>query len=390
MGIELGRDRVVYVHLTLVPYIPTSSEIKTKPTQHSVKELRSIGIQPDILVCRSERPLPSEERKKIALFTNVPEKAVISAYDADDLYKIPKMMHEQDLDEIVATQLGLDLPQADLSEWDIVVEAKKNPTAEADVAMVGKYMDLKDSYISLVEALQHGGIHTRTKVNIHFIDSTDLEKEGLAALENMDGIVVPGGFGDRGIEGKIEAVRFARENGIPYLGICLGMQVAVIEAARNLAGLEGAMSTEFDKDTPYPVVGLITEWQDAAGSTEERSEDSEMGGTMRLGAQAVTLADGSLAARSYGKTDIVERHRHRYEVNNNYREQLSEAGLSFSGLSVDDLVEMVELPGHPFFLASQFHPEFTSNPRDGHPLFKSYIAAVREHSLGELPEVAQG
>ncbi len=390
MGIELGRDRVVYVHLTLVPYIPTSSEIKTKPTQHSVKELRSIGIQPDILVCRSEKPLPSDERKKIALFTNVPEKAVISAYDADDLYKIPKMMHEQGLDEIVARQLGLDLPQADLSEWDIVVEAKKNPTAEVNVAMVGKYMDLKDSYISLVEALQHGGIHTRTKVNISFIDSTDLEKDGLAALENMDGIVVPGGFGDRGIEGKIEAVRFARENGIPYLGICLGMQVAVIEAARNLAGLEGAMSTEFDKDTRHPVVGLITEWQDAAGSTEERSEDSDLGGTMRLGAQAVTLVDGSLAARSYGTTDIVERHRHRYEVNNNYREQLSKAGLSFSGLSVDDLVEMVELPDHPFFLASQFHPEFTSNPRDGHPLFKSYIAAVREHSQGELPEVAQG
>jgi len=390
MGIELGRDRVVYVHLTLVPYIPTSSEIKTKPTQHSVKELRSIGIQPDILVCRSERPLPSDERKKIALFTNVPEKAVISAYDADDLYKIPKMMHDQGLDEIVARQLGLDLPQADLSEWDAVVEAKQNPTAEVNVAMVGKYMDLKDSYISLVEALQHGGIHTRTKVNISFIDSTDLEKKGLAALANMDGIVVPGGFGDRGIEGKIEAVRFARENGIPYLGICLGMQVAVIEAARNLAGLEGAMSTEFDKDTPHPVVGLITEWQDAAGSTEERSEDSDLGGTMRLGAQAVTLVDGSLAARSYGRTNIVERHRHRYEVNNNYRDRLSEAGLSFSGLSVDDLVEMVELPGHPFFLASQFHPEFTSNPRDGHPLFKSYIAAVREHSQGELPEVAQG
>jgi CTP synthase len=389
MGIELGRERVVYVHLTLVPYIPTSSEIKTKPTQHSVKELRSIGIQPDILVCRSEKPLPSEERKKIALFTNVPEKAVISAYDADDLYKIPRMMHDQGLDEIVAMQLGLDLPQADLSEWDIVVDAKKNPTAEVNVAMVGKYMDLKDSYISLVEALQHGGIHTRTKVNIHFIDSTDLKKNGLAALESMDGIVVPGGFGDRGIEGKIEAVRFAREKGIPYLGICLGMQVAVIEAARNLAGLEGAMSTEFDRDTPHPVVGLITEWQDAAGSTEERSEDSEMGGTMRLGAQAVTLVEGSLAARSYGTTDIVERHRHRYEVNNNYRDRLAEAGLIFSGLSVDDLVEMVELPGHPFFLASQFHPEFTSNPRDGHPLFKSYIAAVREHNQGEMPEVAQ-
>ncbi len=390
MGVELGHDRVVYVHLTLVPYIPTSSEIKTKPTQHSVKELRSIGIQPDILVCRSEKPLPSDERKKIALFTNVPEKAVISAYDADDLYKIPAMMHDQGLDGIVARQLGLDLPKADLSEWDTVVEAKQNPTAEVNVAMVGKYMDLKDSYISLVEALQHGGIHTRTRVKIHFIESTDIEREGTAVLENMDGIVVPGGFGDRGIEGKIQAVRLARENDIPYLGICLGMQVAVIEAARNMAGLEGAMSTEFEPETPHPVVGLITEWQDASGLTEERSEASDMGGTMRLGGQDVDLVEGSLAARSYGATRIVERHRHRYEVNNNYRDRLSAAGLVFSGLSVDDLVEMVEIEAHPFFLASQFHPEFTSNPRDGHPLFKSYIAAVREHMEGELPEAAQG
>ena len=389
MGIELGHDRVVYVHLTLVPYIPTSSEIKTKPTQHSVKELRSIGIQPDILVCRSEKPLPSEERKKIALFTNVPEKSVISAYDADDLYKIPGMMHEQGLDEIVARQLGLDLPEADLTEWDTVVEAKQNPTAEVNIAMVGKYMDLKDSYISLVEALQHGGIHTHTRVNIHYTESTDVEGDNIDRLRDMDGIVVPGGFGDRGIEGKIAAVRLARENNIPYLGICLGMQVAVIEAARNLAGLEGAMSTEFDADTPHPVVGLITEWQDAGGSTEERSEDSELGGTMRLGGQEVILAEGSLAARSYGATRIVERHRHRYEVNNNYRDQLSEAGLIFSGLSVDDLVEMVEIEDHPFFLASQFHPEFTSNPRDGHPLFKSFIAAVRKHAEGELPEAAE-
>ena len=389
MGVELGRDRVVFVHLTLVPYIPTSCEIKTKPTQHSVKELRSIGIQPDILVCRSENPLPSDERKKIALFTNVPEKAVISAYDADDLYKIPKMMHEQGLDSIVARQLGLELPEADLSEWDVVVEAKQNPTAEVDVAMVGKYMDLKDSYISLVEALQHGGIHTRTKVNLHFIESTDLEADGLAALEAMDGIVVPGGFGDRGIEGKIETVRLAREKGIPYLGICLGMQVAVIEAARNMAGLDGAMSTEFNKDTPHPVVGLITEWQDASGATEERDERSDLGGTMRLGAQQVSLVPGSLAAESYGATEIEERHRHRYEVNNNYRDRLSAAGLTFSGLSVDDLVEMVEIKDHPFFLASQFHPEFTSNPRDGHPLFKSFIAAARRHMEGELPEAIE-
>ena len=389
MGIELGHDRVVYVHLTLVPYIPTSSEIKTKPTQHSVKELRSIGIQPDILVCRSEKPLPTDERKKIALFTNVPEKSVISAYDADDLYKIPAMMHEQGLDSIVARQLGLDLPPADLGEWDAVVEAKQNPTAEVDVAMVGKYMDLKDSYISLVEALQHGGIHTRTRVNIHFLESADLENEGVECLRDMDGIVVPGGFGDRGIEGKIQAVRFARENGIPYLGICLGMQVAVIEAARNLAGLEGAMSTEFEKDTPHPVIGLITEWQDASGDVEERDEESAMGGTMRLGAQAVTLAEGSLAAKSYGATEIVERHRHRYEVNNNYRDRLTKAGLVFSGLSVDNLVEMVEIEDHPFFLASQFHPEFTSNPRDGHPLFKSFIAAVRARADVELPEAVE-
>jgi CTP synthase len=389
MGIELGHDRVVYVHLTLVPYIPTSSEIKTKPTQHSVKELRSIGIQPDILVCRSVKPLPDDERKKIALFTNVQEKAVISAWDADDLYKIPAMMHDQGLDGIVTRQLGLDLPKADLHEWDAIVDAKENPTAEVNVAMVGKYMDLKDSYISLVEALQHGGIHTRTRVKIHYIESKDIEDQGAACLSEMNGIVVPGGFGDRGIEGKIETVRYARENGIPYLGICLGMQVAVIEAARNLAGLEGAMSTEFDKKTPHPVVALITEWQDQTGDTEERSEESDMGGTMRLGAQSVALQKGTLAAESYGSTEIEERHRHRYEVNNNYRDQLSAAGLVFSGTSVDDLVEMVELPGHPFFLASQFHPEFTSNPRDGHPLFTSFIAAVRKHSAGEPPEVAE-
>jgi CTP synthase len=389
MGVEMGHDRVVYVHLTLVPYISTSAEIKTKPTQHSVKELRSIGIQPDILVCRSEKPLPSEERRKIALFTNVQEKAVISAWDANDLYEIPAMMHDQGLDEIVTRQLGLELPAADLHEWRAIVEANQNPTGEVNVAMVGKYMGLKDSYISLIEALLHGGIHNRTRVNISYIESRDIEERGVECLKGVDGIVVPGGFGDRGIEGKIEAVRYARENGVPYLGICLGMQVAVIEAARNLAGLKGAMSTEFDRKTQHPVVALITEWRDKTGGTEERSEDSDMGGTMRLGAQAVTLEEGSLAARSYGATNIEERHRHRYEVNNNYRDVLSKAGLKFSGLSVDDLVEMVEIPNHPFFLASQFHPEFTSNPRDGHPLFKSYIAAVRKHSEGEMPEVAE-
>jgi len=389
MGIELGHDRVVYVHLTLVPYITTSSEIKTKPTQHSVKELRSIGIQPDILVCRSEEPLPAEQRRKIALFTNVQEKAVISAYDADDLYKIPRMMHEQGLDDIVARQLGLDLPPADLSEWDRIVDAKQNPEAEVNVAMVGKYMDLKDSYISLVEALQHGGIHTRTKVNIHFIESGDIEDEGTACLDGLDGIVVPGGFGDRGIEGKILAAQYAREHEVPYLGICLGMQIAVIEAARHLAGLEGAMSTEFNPATPHPVVGLITEWQDQTGDTETRDEDSDLGGTMRLGAQKVQLQPGSLAATSYGRTEIEERHRHRYEVNNNYREQLAAAGLRFSGLSVDDLVETIELPGHPWYLATQFHPEFTSNPRDGHPLFTSFIRAARQYSAGELPKAVE-
>jgi CTP synthase len=389
MGVELGHDRVVYVHLTLVPFIPTSSEIKTKPTQHSVKELRSIGIQPDILVCRSEDPLPEEQRKKIALFTNVRESAVISAYDADDLYKIPQMMNEQGLDDIVAEQLGLTLPPADLSEWQAIVDAKRSSEAEVNIAMVGKYMDLKDSYISLVEALQHGGIHTRTRVQIHFIESQDIEDQGPEQLRNMDGIVVPGGFGDRGIEGKIETVRFARENGIPYLGICLGMQVAVIEAARNLAGLEGAMSTEFNRETPHPVVALITEWQTESGDIEQRDEASEMGGTMRLGAQQVNLAEGSLAAASYGATSIEERHRHRYEVNNNYRPRLEQAGMRFSGRSVDDLVEMVELPGHPWFLASQFHPEFTSNPRDGHPLFIGFISAARKHHEGELPEVAE-
>lgn len=389
MGVELGHDRVVYVHLTLVPYIPTSSEIKTKPTQHSVKELRSIGIQPDILVCRSEKPLPSDERRKIALFTNVQEKAVISAWDANDLYEIPAMMHEQGLDEIVTKQLGLDLPEADLHEWEAIVEANQNPTGTVNIAMVGKYMGLKDSYISLIEALQHGGIHNRTRVNITYIESRDIEERGVECLKGMDGIVVPGGFGDRGIEGKIAAVRFARENGVPYLGICLGMQVAVIEAARNLAGLDGAMSTEFDSSTPHPVIALITEWRDQAGGTEERSEDSDMGGTMRLGAQQVSLKEGSLAAQSYGSTSIIERHRHRYEVNNNYRQQLSDAGVTFSGLSVDDLVEMIEIPDHPYFLASQFHPEFTSNPRDGHPLFRSFISAVRSHNEGSLPKAAE-
>ncbi|RLA32499.1 MAG: CTP synthetase [Gammaproteobacteria bacterium] len=389
MGIEMGRDKVVYVHLTLVPYIATSAEIKTKPTQHSVKELRSIGIQPDILVCRSEKVLPAEQRRKIALFTNVPEKAVISAFDVDDLYKIPELMQSQGLGDIVADQLRLDLPPADLSEWRTIVEAKKNPEAEVNIAMVGKYVDLRDAYISLSEALLHGGIHTRTRVNIHYFESTEIERDGADCLSEMDGIVVPGGFGDRGIEGKINAVRYARENNVPYLGICLGMQVAIIEAARNLAHLEGAHSTEFVRGTPHPVVALITEWETSAGEREQRDEASNMGGTMRLGAQAVQLQEGSLAASVYGATEIFERHRHRYEVNNLYRERLENAGIRFSGLSVDDLVEMIEIPDHPWFMASQFHPEFKSNPRDGHPLFTSFIRATRQHASGELPKVAE-
>jgi CTP synthase len=389
MGVELGRDRVVYVHLTLVPYIATSAEIKTKPTQHSVKELRSIGIQPDILVCRSEKLLPHESRRKIALFTNVPEKAVISAPDVDDLYKIPGMMQKQGLDDIVAAQLKLELPPADLREWQKVVAAKENPDGEVNIAMVGKYVDFRDSYISLSEALLHGGIHTRTNVKIHYVESQDIEKEGVDKVRKMDGIVVPGGFGDRGIEGKIQAVRFARESAIPYLGICLGMQVAVIEYARNVAGLAGAQSTEFRRDTPHPVIALITEWQTGTGAIEERDEKSDLGGTMRLGAQRVDLAEGSLAAAMYGATQIHERHRHRYEVNNNYRERLEKAGMRFSGRSIDDLVEVVELPRHPWFIASQFHPEFTSNPRDGHPLFIGFVRAARQHRSGTLPRAAE-
>ncbi|HEX2139785.1 MAG TPA: CTP synthase [Woeseiaceae bacterium] len=389
MGVELGHDRVVYVHLTLVPYIASSAEIKTKPTQHSVKELRSIGIQPDILVCRSEQELPNEQRRKIALFTNVQEKAVISAIDVDDLYKIPAMMHAQGLDDIVAAQLRLDLPPANLSEWKAVVAAKQNPESEVNIALVGKYVDFRDSYISLSEALLHGGIHTRTRVNIHYIESQDVEARGIECLRDMHGIVVPGGFGDRGTEGKILAVRYAREHGIPYLGICLGLQVAVIDFARHVAGLEGAGSTEFNPNVPHPVIALITEWQTGAGEVEERDEDSDLGGTMRLGAQKVRLAEGSLAAAVYGKNEIYERHRHRYEVNNNYRDRLFDAGLRFSGLSVDDLVEVIELPDHPWFVASQFHPEFTSNPRDGHPLFKGFIRAACKQRRGELPKVAE-
>ena len=375
MGVELGSDKVVYVHLTLVPYIATSSEIKTKPTQHSVKELRSIGIQPDILVCRSEQMLPDEQRRKIALFTNVQESAVISAIDVDDLYKLPEMMHLQGLDNIVVNKLKLDVPKANLIEWNKIVETKLHPKNEINIAMVGKYIDLRDAYISLTEALLHGGIKTSTKVNIHYIESQDIEKEGVGSLKSMDGIVVPGGFGDRGIEGKISTVKYARENDIPYLGICLGMQVAIIEMARHLANLESAQSTEFDKTTPHPVIALITEWQEGTGVIEERNEQSELGGSMRLGAQKINLAKNSLIRTIYQNDSIQERHRHRYEFNNNYRDVMTEAGILFSGTSVDDLVEVIELSSKSWFVATQFHPEFTSNPRDGHPLFKSFVKA---------------
>ena len=387
MGVELGRDHCVYMHLTLVPVVG-GSEIKTKPTQHSVKELRGIGIQPDILLCRCKDPIPDEQRRKIALFTNVEERAVISAVDADDIYKIPMLLHEQGLDEIVVRRLHLNVPPADLSAWQQVVQAKAHPDAVVDIAMVGKYVQMRDSYISLNEALTHGGVKSRTRVNVHFIESTDIELRGTGCLEGMDAVLVPGGFGERGIEGKIQAVRFAREKGIPYLGICLGMQLAVIEFGRNVLGLTGAHSTEFDRATAHPVIAMITEWQDAARGAQQRSEASDLGGTMRLGAQDVELGEGSLARTLYGADMIRERHRHRYEFNNNYLEQYRKGGLKFSGFSHDGLVEIVELPGHPWFLATQFHPEFTSNPRDGHPLFTGFIRAARAARAAQLPAAA--
>jgi CTP synthase len=385
MGVELGRDKVLYMHLTLVPILGGAGEIKTKPTQHSVKELRGIGIQPDILLCRCSQSLPDEQRRKIALFTNVEERAVISAVDSDDIYKIPMLLHEQDLDDIVIDKLRLNAPPTDLSEWRAVVAAKQNPEAVVDIGMVGKYVQIRDSYISLNEALMHGGIKTRTRVNIHYFESQDIERSGASALQKMDAILVPGGFGDRGIEGKIQAIRYARENGIPYLGICLGMQLAIIEYARNVLALKGANSTEFDRATNHPVIALITEWQDLERVQQVRDEKSDLGGSMRLGAQEAKLIPGSLARALYGKESIFERHRHRYEFNNHYLDELSAAGLSFSGFSADGLVEFIELPSHPWFVASQFHPEFTSTPRDGHPLFAGFVAAAREFRASLQP-----
>ncbi|MEN8170883.1 MAG: CTP synthase [Pseudomonadota bacterium] len=380
MGVEEGHDNVLYMHLTLLPWIPTAGELKTKPTQHSVKELRSIGIQPDVLICRADRPVPESEKRKIALFTNVEERAVISAIDVDTIYRIPGELHKQDLDQIVIDKLRIEAKPADLSEWDAVIDAMQNPTGEVTIAMVGKYVDLTEAYKSLSESLIHAGIHTRTKVKIVYIDSEDIEKPGSDCLKGMDAILVPGGFGERGVEGKVATVRYARENKVPYLGICLGMQVTVIEFARNVAGLDGAHSSEFKANTAHPVIGLITEWKNADGSVETRSEESDLGGTMRLGGQTCHLVEGTRAREIYGKASIVERHRHRYEFNNNYLDQLSAAGLVFSGLSEDkSLVEVVELADHPWFVACQFHPEFTSNPRDGHPLFSSFVAAARKY-----------
>lgn len=381
LGVELGRDRVLYMHLTLLPYIPTAGELKTKPTQHSVKELRSIGIQPDVLLCRAEQPIPAEERRKIALFTNVAQRAVVECLDVDTIYKIPRALHEQGLDELVVQRLQMDAQPVDLSEWDAVVDNLQNPETEVKVAMVGKYMDLTEAYKSLTESLIHAGIHTRTKVKITYIDSETIETEGLDCLQGMDAILVPGGFGERGVEGKIKTVEFARSHKIPYLGICLGMQVAVIEYARHVAGLEGAHSTELNPETPHPVIGLITEWTTEDGNIERRSEASDLGGTMRLGGQQCRLEEGSKVREMYGEEVIVERHRHRYEFNNTYEQRLAEAGMRFSGKSMDgSLVEVVELPDHPWFVACQFHPEFTSTPRDGHPLFSGFVAAARDHS----------
>lgn len=378
MRSQLGRNNTLFVHLSYVPYITAAGEIKTKPTQHSVKELREIGIQPDVLICRMDRLLPEDERRKIALFCNVEERAVAGSYDADSIYEIPEMLHNQGIDNIICEQLQLNVQQADLTEWKKIVYAIKNPKHTVKIAMVGKYVDLTESYKSLTEALKHAGIHTETDVQIIYIDSETIEKEGIACLKEMDAVLVPGGFGVRGVEGKIAAVRYARENNIPYLGICLGMQIALIEYARNIAGMKGANSTEFDIKSPYPVVGLIDEWQTADGSLETRDENTGLGGTMRLGAQEVELQPDSLAAKIYGSTTIKERHRHRYEVNNTIVPELEKAGLVIGGRSTgrERLVETIELPGHPWFFACQFHPEFTSNPRQGHPLFTAFVKAA--------------
>ncbi len=386
--IERGPDKAMFMHLTLVPYIAAAGELKTKPTQHSVKELRGIGIQPDVLMCRSEKPLPDGERRKIALFTNVPEKAVVSAIDLDNIHKIPRWLHAQGLDQLVVEQLRLDgkARAADLSEWDAVVDAAEHPDGEVTIAVVGKYIDHKDAYQSVGEALKHGGIRQRTRVNLKWLEAGDVETAGAAALlAGVDGVLVPGGFGDRGFEGKVLTSQYARATGLPYFGICYGMQAAVVDMARHEAGLAGANSTENDRNAAHPVIGLITEWRTQSGEVERRSEESDLGGTMRLGLQEQRVKPGTLAHALYGKDVVGERHRHRYEFNNRYRTQLEDAGLVISAKSMDDLlVEMVELPQsvHPWFLACQAHPEFLSTPRDGHPLFVGFIRAAREMKAG--------
>ncbi|MGB4810884.1 MAG: CTP synthase [Methylophilaceae bacterium] len=384
MGFEEGRSNACFIHLTLLPWIATAGELKTKPTQHSVKELREIGIQPDILLCRAERDIPEDEKRKIALFTNVPYEAVISAIDSDSIYKIPGLLHDQKLDEIVCHKLEITAKAADLHSWKYITERIANPKHLVNIAFVGKYIDLADSYKSLTEALSHAGIHTESKVKIHYIDSESIEASDTSALENMDAILVPGGFGVRGTEGKIAAIQFAREHKIPYLGICLGMQLAVIEFARNVAGLTGANSTEFNATAPHKLIGLIDEWQDATGKVEKRNEHSDLGGTMRLGAQACPIVPNTMAERVYG-AQVNERHRHRYEVNNHYVEQLKASGLVISARTpTENLCEIVELPKamHPWFMAVQFHPEFTSNPRTGHPLFIAYVKAALANQKG--------
>ncbi|HQT80761.1 MAG: CTP synthetase [Ferrovum sp. 37-45-19] len=387
MAVELPRDATCFIHLTLLPYLPSAGEIKTKPTQHSVKELREIGIQPDVLICRADRPLPNDERRKIALFTNVHVDAVISAPDVDSIYKIPSGLHAQHLDEIVLTKLAMKAPPADLSQWSKLVDAIEHPLYEVSIAIVGKYVDLIESYKSLSEALIHAGIHQRAKINIHYVDSERLESDGVDCLKGMDAILVPGGFGKRGVEGKIKAIRFAREFAVPYLGICLGMQLAVVEFARHCANLTAAHSTEFEPTTPHPVIALITEFVNAKGSVEKRTSSSNLGGTMRLGGQSCILEEDSLARAIYQQELITERHRHRYEVNDFYLPQLTAAGLKISGKSSNEgLCEMIELPSHPWFVACQFHPEFTSTPRAGHPLFSAFIqAALAQHKKSLLP-----
>ncbi|MBE0493217.1 MAG: CTP synthase [Thiomicrospira sp.] len=379
MGVEVGRERAMFMHLTLLPYIAVAGEVKTKPTQHSVKELRSIGIQPDVLICRSEIPLGESEKRKIALFTNVEEKAVISSLDAKSIYQVPRMLHEQGLDDLVVKKLQMtDLKPVDLSDWDQVVDAQLNAQDEVNIAMVGKYVDLTEAYKSVIEALLHAGIHTRTRVKIHYIDSEELEKVGIDQLKGMHAILVPGGFGERGVEGKILAIQYARESKKPYLGICLGMQMAVVEYARHVAGLEKAHSTELNANTPHPVVALITEWTDEKGDKVERNETSDLGGTMRLGGQNCVVKTGTKLAGIYAKDVIRERHRHRYEMNDGYISRLEQAGLVFSAHSQDGhLVESIEIPDHPWFVACQFHPEFTSTPRNGHPLFSAFVQAAK-------------